>query len=1397
VDAGGNNIYFSTQTNDLSSNFWTYVSAPISWNTNFFHFIVLTYCATNTALYLDDTLVTNGPPMAVYPGLNALTNGFWIGSSSNGLNQSHGLFDLVATYNYPLDSNDIDAMFNWYYPNYVMNPYNIDYMDFNSSSLNFSGYGTNLALAPISISNNLASLFVVNSFGDVMYEIQGTTNLAQPNWFSLGFVYGSELTNLTLANVMVTNRPVLFLRIRSWISGDGSGLPDWWELLYFGHTGIDPDALDSAGDGWTIWQDFENGYNPTIFHTPPAPQNLAAVFNSVASTANIGWRSSLGLVTGYTVQKYDQWTRQTTTTNFSQSVNGFLDTITDSQAEKIVSGIFTFDYGPIIPIYYQIQAHYPGGDSAWSAPVLLEPNYVGTGYEAGDLPLTLVPGPQGSTYLAAWGLPNGTATLRVKAVDEYAEINYGNSNFDTIVDIPVSSSTNGLYPLPNSLMAPPADSYGQAQYRWFMQTIDSSNNPSEPMYFTTPFSSRVFPVYLDGRTQLKQNLIFLLRAANQNGPFQFTEVDTNNNPTVFSYPGNYACAGLYLSVSGNGYFDSFLPFEENYRYRNFMLSLSPNQDVDGSGALTTGAGQSSTYPLALLDPPTYQFQPPAAGVTNIAPLLATNVTQWLLAEPYNNPGAVGITVTGSPATYQLAANAQNIFGLQFQSTELAYGTGSGLGTTTLSAGGSATPATSSVNIYSGAAQPQFQTMEYDFWQGSIYLNTLSSGNFIYSGYSGSLLPGMANFSPTNTSDLLIAGVGQPTRVNGYAKFAMLNGYNGVYAYLGQYFDKAYQMTNGVATTNTTGVLSSYGDFFPTQPGPTALVTMPDPDTGQRGTGIVFAISLALDVNHDGVMDTSFSGPDNTSVASPMEAWVNNAVTIPGTNGILDHDVQAFTNSSPNYAAGKITCQRDLENFFRLWICGVPTLPASQGYSVTLSCSAVSGSPAINLYMAETNGGIFYLTDTNTAQKLTGETALGTISSSSAYTFPSNFFDGTNKYFLFEGAGIGEGWFKLTVYKNSNVVAQAYQWLDLHNIKDLYEQACVTNVIQYWPAMVQQPATSGYQVTHYLPSGFARTNQLAVFVHGWRMTEWDYEDFSDTMFKRFYWQGFQGAFASLRWPTRSKDTDTNTYDLFGTQIPADTLTYNRSEHIAFESASGAAAYFNNLRQRFTNDTISVFSHSQGNVLMMEALKELAGAGQAPLDNYVMMQAAVPAQCYDPTVPNYYYFTNEESLVQTPNTYSNYAANIDNALRVGGKIVNFFNTNDYALVSASTNTSVFGLFSMNINTSWIINEQLAKPLAFFGYSYNPSNSTAYLTNTVYGVSGRTVTGPWELMPFVARPRSLTVGSLSGVHGMVNGGELALKSIGFTANDYDHSGQFNRNIQDPVVQLFYPQLRSKLFP
>jgi hypothetical protein len=688
---------------------------------------------------------------------------------------------------------------------------------------------------------------------------------------------------------------------------------------------------------------------------------------------------------------------------------------------------------------------------------------------------------------------------------------------------------------------------------------------------------------------------------------------------------------------------------------------------------------------------------------------------------------------------------------------------------------------SAEDFFVGTPDPTLQTVDYYFASETPFFNYQ---NLLYSFGTTTPppLPGSPTFSVTNTSPLLITGLGQEITVSGWAQEAITNGSGGTCAYLEQYFTNALTIgTNGLPTTNSAGLLSPYGEFFPTTPGPAALLTMPDIDTGKQGTGVVYVIKLQLDVNHDGTMDLSFAGPDNTSQANPFTFWINNDRDVPGSSGAfsnpLDHDIEAFPNqpSSQDWYQGYITCKRGLEDFARLWVCGVPSLPANQGYTITLSCNAISKSPTINLYLAETNGGTLYLTSTNVAQTLVGETKLATVSPTNTYVFPANFFDGSNKYFLFEGAGIGEGQFVLTIQNGSNILAQTSAWLDLHDIKDLYEQAHVTNVQTNWPEMVQQPTTSSFELDYTPPQNTAIEKQIIVFVHGWRLTHWAYYTFAETMFKRLYWQGFQGRFAAPYWPTSSADQVGNIVDF---------LTFNMSEHIALDSGTGIARYLTDLKTRFPDYTISVCSHSQGATIMAEALKQLAASNQQPIQNYVIMQGALSAQCYDSGFTNYPLFDLIEQVVPTPNSYFNYAQNITNAIQ--GKLVNYFNTND------------FGLQLWNANNYYLVQQTngyfTMKPASMFGYQTDGTDS--WLTNSLVGID-RSVTNLYELMPFVARARSLAVGEQAGVHGTIQGGEIDLQAqFGFTGEWYDHSGEFNRAIQEPEGHLFYVQLLNSLF-
>jgi hypothetical protein len=1289
-------------------------------------------------------------------------------------------------------------------------------------------YGTNLWIANFALSSNNAVGILSNTVADITYEIQCKHDLnTDTQWLSAGFVLGSEITNwtaLVMNNVSLTNNA--FFRIRSW-EDDGSGLPLWWQMQYFGTTGIDPYG-DPDGDGWNNHQEFQNGTNPLSFNTPPAPQ-LAVSYDVFSQLANVSWVPPLTPVTSYTVERFDYYIGNIYTNVFY--LLGTANSLQDNNVPIGAANLWGYtggDWG--IYSYYQIQAHYAVGDSAWSDSVYVQPDTYAS--------LSLVPGPQGTAYLAVASLPAGTTTLRVTRIDWPAENYWDDFSFNATNDIPVSTSTNGLYLLPASITANPIDAYGLARYYWYVEPLDENGNGigfakevSHGAYSSVAGDSQVWvvPPHHDGRVQLKQNLIFKLRAATRNFPFAFTQRQGPNNPQpIFTFATNYVSASffqeperyvgfenIYDPIVNFNSFDFLWPFGENTLFRNFVFSSadvvpSTNWPYSVLGHLSTGvSGNYNDYysnpsynptPLVLNEPAVYQFQLNTTNGGTIPALLPVNSTRWLCSYALDSPnsyydgtniilpylGEIGVWGFGDVDDGSLwcavAANERNYWGLPFLSVLTACGNQDATDVETNLLYASGQLENVSGYFYSETAQPQFKFVVYDFWSYSPF-------------------PESTNFSTSQTSDLLMAGVGGSLNVAGYAKLAWRHGYPGVYGYLGQYFDKAYKMdASGNVTTNITGVLSPYGQFFATEPGPAALVTMPDVDTGERGTCTVYCVSLQLDKNHDGNMDLSFNGPDATSQASPMEFWVNG-----DNDGIgVGKDIPVPTDSVADYMYGKIRSQRNLEDFARLWICGLPKLPATNGYAITLSMSPASGNPAINLYRAyDTNGSASYLSDTNAAAaqfarwELNGQLVfdyaqkVGTVNPSQIYTLPVS-TDGTPDYthFLFEGTGVGRGQLTMTISQNGNAIAQASAWIDFHNVGDLYEQAAVTDVEQHWPEMVQTNLTSGFKIIH--PSSEAPlANQLAVFVHGWRVAPWEAMNFSDTMYKRIYWQGFQGKYAALFWPTRSKDTDPF-FDL-------DYATYNRSEHIAFESGTGAAAYFNDLRSRFPDDTISVCAHSMGNIVMMEALKKLAASSQAPIDNYVLMQAAVPAQCYDTTVTNLPAFISREQTVPTPNTYNNYAAGIGNALR--GNMVSFFNPLDFALNIWRLNQGLYisvtnGPVTMKPNT--LLGYYTDGTIHLLRTNAWNQNVLTILYGGYYNGPTRSVTDSYEVMPFISRPRCLAVGAQGGVGGEISGGELNLENaLGFTANDYDHSGEFNRNIQTPQVQGFYANLVINLFP
>ena len=1125
-------------------------------------------------------------------------------------------------------------------------------------------YGTNLWIAQVNISSNNLTGIASNTVADIQYEIQSLTDLTQTNWVSQGFILGSETTNWTPLNalaVSLTNN--FFIRLRSWASSDGSGLPDWWELEYFGHTGVDPFG-DPEGDGWDNLQKFENGMNPFVFYASPAPPDT----NTPPPT------------------------------------------------------------------------------------------------------LTLVSGPQGYFYVIGSGLPSDLSAIRIfRYSEQYTSggVNYwpdgSGSGYPTDLadgsfDLPVASITNGIAQIPAS------EAYSFGNYAFEAAAIDSNGVASATNYLGSFFNS----VFVDGRAQLKDNVRFLLRAASESIPF---EVDETIEPT------NYVYSGLYDSSVK---FDPLAPFENNYFYRNFDFDVN-NMIITNFGYIPDGGGDYvamgmpegvyfgsgwgenyslGTYTGAILNYTgnlTYAVDFPSFITTNsiVAPS-SWNVSQsnWLF------PAVANDFFDGFPAS-------QNLFGLSYLSEISPYYTNNTFLTETYYP--TAPPSNPPGGFYFRTTQPGFETVGYYFARAGIDPMP-EQGTY-------SALSSPTAFSTTNTTPLLIAGVGQSMpQLAGYAKLAVTNGYSGMYAYLGQYFTNAYEInTNGVVPTNSAGILSPYGNFFATEPGPAALVTMPDIDTGAQGTCTVYCVSLQLDKNHDGTMDMSFNGPDTTSQASPMEFWVNDGHDQAGVNGNLDTDLEV-PPASMNYSINGITCQRDLENFARLWVCGMPQLPTSQGYTVTLSMSAVSGSPAINLYdSVETNGGIGYLTDTNIAYQqclayahgsspygiyFTGPgAAIAQITPAAPFTFPTTYFtNGGNTYFLFEGAGIGSGQLTLTISQNGNWIAQTSAYLDLHDIKDFYEQAVITNntsgAISNWSSTIEkeQPATS---------SALVNDTNLIVFVHGINVDDWYWLDDSDTVFKRLYWAGYRGKFTTVKWPC----------DFLTPPQPFVISVFNQSELQAYKASMALTTYLNQLRTRFPGYRLNLLVHSQGNAVVSEAIEQ-----GVPFDTYILTQGALPANSYDVNAPTDAAITNYDTGSNItpewqPMGYHGVYTNLT------GSMVNFYNPQDAAL------------------SDWIYDQEHIKPSP--GYFYDGTN--CWNNSLGYDIL---VTDPQESRSMISRSRTDPIGRQGPVSGQTTQGVIGSAinlnaQFGFNGSTFDeHSAQWTRPIQ--TCWGYYDQiLESCLIP
>lgn len=522
-------------------------------------------------------------------------------------------------------------------------------------------------------------------------------------------------------------------------------------------------------------------------------------------------------------------------------------------------------------------------------------------------------------------------------------------------------------------------------------------------------------------------------------------------------------------------------------------------------------------------------------------------------------------------------------------------------------------------------------------------------------------------------------------------------------------------------------------------------------------------------------------------------------------------------SSSNTGDLKINCKRDLEDYARLHINigGLQDAIANGDIQVGLEWRNTTGSPSIKICRAvEPDGGNEYVQggadgNENWADSqilLPDASLLGPIDSSGGFKFPASFWqsgsyglpalsaDHPNRYLLFDGITEGKGQLVLTFWKGTDRIGEGPGvWLDIKPIEKMY-QRCDGSGQNQWPN-VQFEADPKEE------------KQAIVFVHGWRMSPTGASSFAESMFKRLWHRGYKGRFAAFRWNTHwSSDFEWLPY--VGGAIDSYLAEYNNSEHNAWLAGEALKTFINDDLP--ANYAKNIAAHSMGNVVAGSAL--LAGAN---IQNYALLQAAVPAACYD----------EDEGRIKQATAYSHTAGPLtftmwdrltpdndaDPAVRavayrgrlkeVGGNLVNFFLPEDYATSFAweiNNHETKPPDGPLEANFHYWRSNQNGQKIFKYHYTYFPLNEVIdyYLTDPSQA---------YEAMPYACRTWGKAVGAWGpvgnepgtqgAIDASVNLGESAFQLPNQTKSGFGeaHSGEFDARIQN--LKPFYNTLMLRL--
>jgi len=557
-------------------------------------------------------------------------------------------------------------------------------------------------------------------------------------------------------------------------------------------------------------------------------------------------------------------------------------------------------------------------------------------------------------------------------------------------------------------------------------------------------------------------------------------------------------------------------------------------------------------------------------------------------------------------------------------------------------------------------------------------------------------------------------------------------------------------------------------------------------------GPSLVLTLRTDLDRSGATDFD-SSDDTTTPGQPFYFWTNDDHDATGEdaeNGPVDSADDrilnpVLVNGSDESANAAVV--RDLEDFARLALKLTPDLEVALEAGAKLRLEA-AGAGTIHLFTTPSAGEeTRYLTDevfaisliTNVATDVALPSAIdpnGTTRWENIETLikPADWESGRLR-FLWEGVTPGACVLTLkALLSDGTEIASAPVHLSLRPVRDFFTRVRATpadGFLPPWDTDGQTPAMS-WQTVH--PQTVATPGEQDVdliWVHGWRLGEYERQNWGEMMFKRLWHAGYRGRLHAFTWPTYSGD------DFIFKVGPAGLLSFDRSEFRAWKSGAALQSYLHLLRLEHPAGRLALVSHSMGNVVTGEALRR-----GAPADLQIMMQAALPASCYDTRSElDDPVLVSKDGIRPTPNF------DVDLGYRgllshINVPTINYYNTEDFAL----------GL--------WFAN-QLTKPDNPIG-----KGSYEYINGFTGFYSGkkmlREVIDVHESVAFLARSRSLAVGCEPRTNYAPTGNpmgsftgrlDLNAEPFGFSSAANEHSAEFNRPIQRQLLPFYVGIRRS----